>query len=110
MTLGETALELFAVLGVSLALSAAWLAKARRPQLGRAERQLAILERVSIDARRSLLLIKVADEVVVTGVSEAGFQRLGAFPFAEYRAISPAPSLISFANSFKRTRHAPPAP
>jgi flagellar biogenesis protein FliO len=50
---------------------------ARRAGIGRATGGVDVVGRAPIDARRSVVLIRVAGRVFVVGVSDAGLSRLG---------------------------------
>jgi flagellar protein FliO/FliZ len=56
---------------------------ARRLGLGRARGPIELVGLLPLDARRSIVLVKVAGQVLVVGVSEAGFTKLGEVPAAE---------------------------
>lgn len=50
---------------------------ARRLGIGRPRGPIALVGMLPLDARRSIYLVKVADQVLVVGASEAGFTKLG---------------------------------
>ena len=50
---------------------------ARRVGVGRATGAIDLVGRVPIDSRRSVVLVRVANQVYVVGVSEAGLTKLG---------------------------------
>ncbi len=69
----ETVLTLLAVSAVAFAL----LSGARRVGVGRPTGGLDLVGRLALDSRRSVVLVRVAEQVFVLGVSEAGVTRLG---------------------------------
>jgi len=69
----ETVLTLLAVSLLAFVL----LYGARRIGVGRATGGLDLVGRLPIDARRSVVLVRVAKLVFVVGVSEAGLTKLG---------------------------------
>jgi flagellar biogenesis protein FliO len=64
---------------------------ARRVGVGRATGALELVGRLPIDARRSVVLVKVAEQVLVVGVSEAGLTKLGEVPAASLPPAPPPP-------------------
>jgi flagellar biogenesis protein FliO len=78
----ETVLTLLAVSLLAFAL----LYGARRIGIGRATGGLDLVGRLPIDSRRSIVLVRVAEQVFVVGVSEAGLTKLGEMPAADLPA------------------------
>lgn len=73
-------LETLATLAVVSLLAVAVLWGARRVGVGRAAGPLALWGELPLDARRSIVLVRVAEVVFVVGVGEAGFTKLGELP------------------------------
>jgi flagellar protein FliO/FliZ len=71
----ETFVTLLAVIAVAVLV----LYGARRLGIGRALGPMHVIGRLPLDARRSVYLVRVANQVLVLGVSEAGITRLGEF-------------------------------
>jgi flagellar protein FliO/FliZ len=69
----ETLLTLVAVCG----LAAFVLYGARRVGVGRATGGLELIGRLPLDARRSILLVKIGETVFVIGVGDGGMTKLG---------------------------------
>jgi flagellar protein FliO/FliZ len=69
----ETFVTLLAVIAVAVLV----LYGARRLGLGRPHGPMQLVGRLPLDARRSVLLVRVGKQVLVLGVSEAGISRLG---------------------------------
>ncbi|MBI5535896.1 MAG: flagellar biosynthetic protein FliO [Deltaproteobacteria bacterium] len=88
----ETFVTLLAVLAIAVLV----LYGARRLGLGRPHGPLQLIGRLPLDARRSVYLVRVVDQVLVLGVSEAGVTRLGEL---DAKSIPPAqePATRSFA-------------
>jgi flagellar biogenesis protein FliO len=84
----ETVLTLLAVSALAFVL----LYAARRVGVGRATGGLDLVGRLPIDARRSVVLVRVGRSVLVVGVSEAGLIKLGELPAADLPAAADAPA------------------
>jgi flagellar protein FliO/FliZ len=69
--------ESIALLCVVGALAALISYAARRAGLGRALGPVALLARLPLEPRRSVLVVRVADRVLIIGSSEAGLVKLG---------------------------------
>ncbi len=84
---------LVTLVGVSL-LAFVLLYGARRAGVGRAMGGVDLVGRLPIDSRRSVVLVRVAGQVYVVGVSEAGLTKLGEMPAADLpaRAEEPPPA------------------
>jgi flagellar protein FliO/FliZ len=87
----ETFVTLVAVLAVAVVI----LYGARRLGLGRPHGPMQLIGRLPLDARRSVFLVRVADQVLVLGVSEAGVTRLGEID-AKSIPATPEPAARSF--------------
>ncbi len=81
----ETLVTLLAVSVFAFAL----LYGARRLGVGKPTGGVELVGRLPIDARRSVVLVKVAGQVLVVGVSEAGLTKLGEVSAADV-AVAPA--------------------
>jgi flagellar biogenesis protein FliO len=71
------ALETVIGLAVLVALGIAIVFAARRGGIGRRTGQLALVGRLSLDARRAVYLVRVGKSVYVIGASEGGLTKLG---------------------------------
>jgi flagellar protein FliO/FliZ len=69
----QTFVTLLAVCGVAFVV----LYGARKLGIGRASGPVELVGQLPLDARRSIYLVKVGPQVLVVGVSEAGFAKLG---------------------------------
>jgi flagellar protein FliO/FliZ len=69
----ETLVTLLAVIAVAVLV----LYGARRLGIGRVHGPMHVIGRLPLDPRRSVYLVRVANQVIVLGVSEAGITRLG---------------------------------
>jgi flagellar protein FliO/FliZ len=69
----QTFVTLLAVCGIAYAV----LYGARRLGLGRPRGPISLVGQLPLDARRSIYLVKVGEQVIVVGASEAGFTKLG---------------------------------
>ena len=100
----ETFVTLVAVVAIAIVV----LVGARRLGLGRPHGPMRLVGRLPLDARRALYLVRVADQVLVLGASEAGLTKL-----AELNASSlddePESPPTGFAELLARLRKAPPA-
>ncbi len=93
----ETLLTLVGVCGVAFVL----LYGARRMGAGRASGGLELLGRLPLDARRSIVLIKVGGTAFVIGVGDGAMTKLGEVS-AESVPAGDAPELRGFAAVFAR--------
>jgi len=71
--LAETFVTLLAVIAVAVLV----LYGARKLGIGRVHGPMHVVGRLPLDPRRSVYLVRVANQVLVLGVSEAGITRLG---------------------------------
>ena len=88
---GSYVLETFVTLLAVSALAFVLLYGARRIGIGKPTGGLALLGRLPLDSRRSVVLVKVAEQVFVVGVSEAGLTKLGEMPAKD---LPPIPDLL----------------
>jgi flagellar protein FliO/FliZ len=65
---------------------------ARRLGIGRPRGPIELVGLLPLDARRSIYLIKVGQQVIVVGASEAGFTKLGELPADDVPAEAKAES------------------
>ena len=77
---GSYIIQTFVTLLAVCAIAYAVLYGARRLGLGRPRGPISLVGQLPLDARRSIYLVKVADQVIVVGASEAGFTKLGELP------------------------------
>jgi len=82
----ETFVTLIAVCG--LAFVVLW--GARRLGIGRPSGPIELRGHLPLDARRSIYLVKVGEQVFVVGVGEGGFTKLGEIPVADLPAVEAA--------------------
>lgn len=75
-------LETLATLLVVCAMAALLLYGARKLGVGRASGSLELLGRLPLDARRSIVLVKVGETVFVVGVGDGAMSKLGELPAA----------------------------
>lgn len=84
----ESVVGLAVVVGLGLAV----LYGARRAGLGRTPEALEVLARLPLEARRSVYVVRVLDQVLILGASEGGIAKLGELPesaAAEFRGVPP---------------------
>ena len=77
---GGYIVQTFVTLLAVCALAFAVLYGARRLGLGRPRGPFSLVGQLPLDARRSIYLVKVAEQVIVVGASEAGLTKLGELP------------------------------
>lgn len=85
-------LESVVGLGIVVGLGLAVLYGARRAGLGRAPGALEVLARLPLEARRSVYVVRVLDQVLILGASEGGIAKLGELPesaASEFRGNPP---------------------
>jgi flagellar protein FliO/FliZ len=78
----ETLVTLIAVSALAYAL----LFSARKFGVGRASGAIRLVGKLPLDARRSIVLVKVGSQVLVVGVGDGGFTKLAEMPAAEIPA------------------------
>lgn len=83
----ETFVTLLAVCAVAFVV----LFGARRLGIGRARGPLQLVGQLPLDARRAVYLVKVGDQVLVVGASEAGLTKLGELASTAIPTPEPAP-------------------
>ncbi len=93
----ETFLTLLAVCALAFVV----LYGARRLGIGRARGPIQLCGQLPLDARRSIYLVKVGAQVLVVGVGEGGFTKLGEIPASELPADAPMES-PTFAAALQR--------
>ncbi|MCA9586535.1 MAG: flagellar biosynthetic protein FliO [Myxococcales bacterium] len=84
----QTFVTLLAVCGVAFVV----LYGARRLGIGRPTGPVELVGQLPLDARRSIYLVKVGPQVLVVGVSEAGFAKLGELSAKDVPTSIPAAS------------------
>jgi len=101
--------ETFVTLAAVVVLAFLVLVFARRLGLGKPLGPMSIVGRLPLDARRSLFLVRVANQVLIVGTSEAGITKLGELPRDDIGpALEPAPQQ-SFADLLSSLRRRPVA-
>jgi flagellar biogenesis protein FliO len=86
---------------------------ARRLGLGRPRGPIELVGLLPLDARRAIYLVKVAEQVIVVGASEAGFTKLGELAAAELPPeVAPArrPAGAAFGDVLGRVLRRPVSP
>lgn len=78
--IGDYLLESLSVLIVLVLLAAVVLYVARRSGLGRTSGSIELLARLPLEPRRSIYVVRVLDQILVLGASEAGLVKLGELP------------------------------
>ena len=73
-------IETFVTLLAVCAIAVLVLWGARRAGIGRARGPIELYGHLPLDARRAIYLVKVAEQVIVVGVGEGGFTKLGEVP------------------------------
>jgi flagellar biogenesis protein FliO len=84
----ETLITLMAVCAIAFAV----LYGARRLGIGRSTGGIELVGRLPLDARRSIVLVRVGAHVFIVGVGDGGFTKLGRLPASEVPAGAPAES------------------
>jgi flagellar biogenesis protein FliO len=87
---GGYLLETFLTLLAVCALAFVVLYGARRLGIGRASGPIRLVGQLPLDARRFIYLVKVGSQVIVVGVGEGGFTKLGEISAAELPPDAPA--------------------
>lgn len=88
----QTFVTLLAVCAIAFAI----LYGARRLGIGRPRGPISLVGQLPLDARRSIYLVKVGEQVIVVGASEAGFTKLGEIAAADVPAeAEPAPAAFA---------------
>jgi flagellar protein FliO/FliZ len=98
---GGYLIETFVTLLAVCALAFVVLWGARRLGIGRPSGPIELRGHLPLDARRSIYLVKVGDQVFVVGVGEGGFTKLGEIPAASLPAGDPTRS-AAFADVLSR--------
>lgn len=93
----ETFLTLLAVCALAFVV----LYGARRLGIGRANGPIQLCGQLPLDARRSIYLVKVGAQVLVVGVGEGGFTKLGEMAAADLPADM-SPNRPTFAAALAR--------
>lgn len=109
--IGDYLVESLLVLLVIVALAALVLIVARRAGLGqgRGLGSIELIARLPLEPRRSVYVVRVLDQVLIIGASEAGLSKLGELPESAVRALrGPEPS-ASFAAVLSSTLLRSPA-
>lgn len=94
-------IETFVTLLAVCVLAFIVLYGARRLGVGRASGPIQLCGRLPLDARRSIYLVKVGAQVLVVGVGEGGFTKLGEIPAADLPADA-TPASPTFADALAR--------
>ncbi len=84
-------LETFVTLVVVCGLAFLVLYGARRLGVGRANGAIKLVGQLPLDARRSVVLIQVGEQVYVVGVGEAGFSKIGELAAKDLPPPEPSP-------------------
>jgi flagellar biogenesis protein FliO len=89
----ESVLVLVAVAGLAGFVSFL----ARRAGLARGANSLELLARLPLEARRSVYVVRVLDQVLILGASETGLAKLGELPANAVAEFRKAPAAFSWA-------------
>lgn len=108
--LGDYLIQSGVVLLVILVLAAVVLLAARRAGPGRALGPVEVLARLPLEARRSVYVVRIVDQVLILGSSEAGIIKLGELPEAAVAELRPALRATSFATVLAALGRRAPAP
>ena len=84
----ETLVTLVAVSALAYAL----LFSARKFGVGRASGAIRLVGKLPLDARRSIVLVRVGSQVLIVGVGDGGFTKLGEIAASEIPADVEAPA------------------
>jgi flagellar biogenesis protein FliO len=98
---GAYVLQTFLTLAVVCGLAFVILYGARRLGIGRASGPIRLVGQLPLDARRYIYLVRVGAQVIVVGVGEGGFTKLGEVPAADLPPDAPARP-AAFADVLKR--------
>ncbi len=82
--------ETFVTLLVVCAVAFVVLYGARKMGMGRSSGGIELVGRLPLDARRSIVLVRVGAQVFLVGVSDGGFTKLGELAASDLPAPSPA--------------------
>jgi flagellar protein FliO/FliZ len=82
--------ETFVTLVAVCAIAFVVLWGARRLGIGRPSGPIELRGHLPLDARRSIYLVKVGDQIFVVGVGEGGFTKLGEIPASEVPTVEAA--------------------
>lgn len=96
----ETFVTLLAVVAIAILV----LVGAKRLGVGRPHGPMQLLGRMPLDARRVVYLVKVADQVLILGASEAGLTKLGELHSGQL-VDEPKPEQPGFAELLSRLRN-----
>jgi flagellar biogenesis protein FliO len=99
------------VLLVSVALGALFVYAARRAGLApsRGHGSIELLARLPLEPRRSVYVVRVLDQVLIIGASEAGLAKLGELPETSAAALRREQPPSSFASVLEATLRRSPA-
>ena len=94
--------ETFVTLVVVCALAFVVLYGARRLGVGRARGPISLVGQLPLDARRAIYLVRVGEQVIVVGVAEGGFTKLGELAATDLPKGEPAAPPPPFADILAR--------
>ena len=90
-------LESAAVLALVIGLGALVTYAARRAGVARSAGPLELLARLPLEARRSVYVVRVQDQVLILGASEGGLSKLGELPGSAADELRRAPAAAGWA-------------
>jgi flagellar protein FliO/FliZ len=90
-------IETLVALAAVAALCVLVLYGARRLGVGRPVGPIELLGRLPLEARRSIYLVRVVDQVLIIGASESGLRKLGELPRSALVDGEPAQAVPRFA-------------
>jgi flagellar biogenesis protein FliO len=94
--------ETFVTLLAVCALAFVVLYGARRLGIGRANGPIQLCGQLPLDARRAIYLVKVGTQVLVVGVGEGGFTKLGEMPASDLPELPAKATSKTFADVLAR--------
>jgi flagellar protein FliO/FliZ len=99
-SIGDYLVESLLALLVIVGLAALFLYAARRAGLGpgRGLGSIELLARLPLEPRRSVYVVRVLDQVLIIGASEAGLAKLGELPESAAVALRETDAPASFAS------------
>jgi flagellar biogenesis protein FliO len=101
MSYGAYVLETFLTLLAVCALAFVVLYGARRLGIGRPSGPIRLVGQLPLDARRFIYLVRVGSQLIVVGVGEGGFTKLGEMAASDLPPDEPQSS-ASFADVLKK--------
>lgn len=89
-----------AIVGITVSLAVALSFAARRAGAGRVLGPVELVARLPLEPRRTVYVVRIADQVLVLGSSDAGLIKLGELPEGALDAERPAPVAGALSSRF----------